>query len=431
MSNEQWTDEKKNAHHATNEERQRVSGIIALGKTHKCEDLSTRAVSEGWPLDQFRQEVLRTQYRNPRPIHTPDLEIGLTDREAGQFSFRKAILGMVTKDWRGAAFERECSDAVGKQLGRQPQGIFIPFEVQKRDLTKGTFSAGGALVATDILVGSFIDLLRNAAMVQRMGATVLGGLVGDVAIPKQSGEATAYWVGEGVAPTESQQTVAQLGLTPKTVGAYTDISRKLLLQSSMDVEGFVRTDLATILGVEIDRVAINGKGSAGEPLGILKTTGIGSVVGGTNGGAPTWALIVDLESEVGNDNAALGRLGYLSNSKIRGKLKKTEKAATTGRFIWSDEREREPGIATLNAYPAGTSNNVPSNLTKGSGTNLSAIIFGNWADLILAMWGALDLLVDPYTAGAAGTVRVRVLQDVDIAIRRAQSFSAMQDAITT
>jgi len=228
--------------------------------------------------------------------------------------------------------------------------------------------------------------------------------------------------------TESQPAFDQVSLTPNTVGGFTDYTRKMLLQSTPDIEFLVRSDLATTVATEIDRVAINGSGTGAEPTGILNTSGIGSVAGGTNGAAPTWANIVDLESAVANSNADVAALGYLTNSKVRGKLKQTEKASSTGQFVWGGDTA-EPGLGLLNGYQAGVSNNVPSNLSKGTGTNLSAIIFGNFADLLIGQWGILDLLVDPYTFSSTGTVRVVALQDVDVSVRHAESFAAMLDAI--
>lgn len=294
----------------------------------------------------------------------------------------------------------------------------------KRDLVVGTPTAGGNLVAENLLAANFIDLLRNrsALMGQNM-ATMLTGLIGDVAIPKQTGGATGYWLAESGTPTESQQTIGQVPLTPKTVGAYTDISRKLLQQSSIDVEAFVRGDLATVLGLAIDLAGIAGTGANNQPRGILNTVGIGSVIGGTNGAAPTWANIVALESEVAAANADVGRLHYLTNALVRGVLKTTEKASGTAQFVWNSN--------DVNGYTPIVSNQVPSDLTKGSAEDIcSAIIFGNFADLLIGMWGGLDLLADPYTASTSGTVRVVALQDADIAVRHAESFAAMQDALT-
>jgi HK97 family phage major capsid protein len=233
-------------------------------------------------------------------------------------------------------------------------------------------------------------------------------------------------VAESGAPTESQQAFDQVTMSPKTLGAFTDISRKLLLQSSIDIETFVRNDLATVLALEIDRAAIHGSGSSNQPTGILATSGIGSVAGGTNGAAPTLANIIGLETEVAQDNADLGSLSYLTNTKVRGKLKQTFTNSTYGDapIFGMDGR--------MNSYNTAITNMVSSTLTKGSASGVcSAIIFGNFADLIVGMWGSLDLMVDPYTSSTSGTVRVVALQDLDIAVRHPESFSAMLDALTT
>jgi hypothetical protein len=123
-------------------------------------------------------------------------------------------------------------------------------------------------------------------------------------------------------------------------------------------------------------------------------------------------------------NADVGTLAYLTNAKVRGKLKGTSKVSGQNGFVW------EAGNTPLNGYRCGVTNAVPSNLTKGTGTNLSAILFGNFADLVIGMWGTLDLMVDPYTGSTAGTVRVVALQDVDVAVRHVESFATMVDAVT-
>lgn len=356
-----------------------------------------------------------------------DGEIGMSRDDLRRYSIVRAINAAASQDWRGAEMERDASEAVSRKMGRKPEGFWVPQDVLMRDMVVGTPTAGGYTVSTDLLAQSFIELLRNKMMVRIAGATVLAGLVGDVAIPKQTGGATAYWVGESTAPTESQQTVGQVALSPSTVGAFTDISRKLLKQSSIDVEAFVRNDLTSVLGLAIDLAALHGSGSGAEPTGIAGTSGIGSVAGGDNGGAPSWANIVALETEVATDNADLGRMGYMSNAKVRGKLKSTPRTATYGDImIW------EPNANQVNGYPFHVTNQVSSALTKGTSSGVcSAIFFGNWNDLLIGMWGGLDILVDPYTGGTAGTVRVIALQDVDIAVRHAQSFAAMLDALTS
>jgi HK97 family phage major capsid protein len=418
-------------------EQQRSSEIIAIGEAYArfgVDKLAARAVREGWSVGKFRKAAMEK-------IAVPETaaDIGMSAREVQHFSFIRAIAALANptnrKAQEAAKFEREVSDAVAQKFGRSAQGMFMPSEVMRsrRDLEVGTGngSSGGKLVATDLLASSFIDLLRNRMMTLRMGAQMLTGLVGDVAIPRQTGGATAYWVAESGAPTESAPAFDQVPLSPNTVGAYTDISRKLLLQSSIDVEMFVRNDLAKVVAQAIDAAGISGTGANDQPTGILSTGSIGAVVGGANGLAPTWAHIIELWSDLAIANADFGTTGILTNAKVIGKLMSTLKASGVPGYIVEDFPNAE-GITNIGGMRGGVSNQVPSNLTKGSASGVcSAIIAGNWSDLIYGHWGALDLTVDPYSLSTTGAVRVVALQDVDVAVRHPESFSAMKDALTT
>ena len=411
-------------------EAKRAKDIIAIGEQFKLETLAAQCVRDGTSVAEFQSLAMKQMSERAKPTAT----IGLTDQEARSFSFVRAINALVNPGDRkaqdAARFEREVSDAVGAKLGRSAQGFFVPFEVQNRDLTVGSATAGGNTVGTSLLAASFIELLRNRMALDSLGVTMLTGLMGNISIPRQTGGATAYWVAESGAPTESAPAFDQVSMSPKTVGAFVDISRKLLLQSSIDIEAFVRNDLARVLALEIDRAGINGTGADNQPRGILNTAGIGSVVGGTDGLAPTWAHIVDLWSDVAVANADVGRTGYLTNSKVAGKLMTTEKAGNTAQFVCPGFPDAT-GFTSFGGARARISNQVPSNLDKGTSTGVcSAIIFGNFADVLIGMWGTLDVTVDPYTASTSGTVRVVALQDVDVAVRHAESFAAMKDALT-
>jgi HK97 family phage major capsid protein len=323
-------------------------------------------------------------------------------------------------------------------LDREVRGALIPWDlpidleaarsfaarngVERRDVTITT--GAGALQTT--VRTTLIELLRNKAIVFSLGARRLTGLVGTVVLPRQSGTTTMYWITEGNAPTESNPTIDNISLVPKTVGGFTDFSRKFLMQTGMDAEMFVREDLTTSLALEIDRVAINGSGSGAEPTGILQNSGITTLALGTNGAAPTWDAVVQLEEGVAVANADLGTLAYLTNSKVRSKLKRTQLfTGTNGMPIWDGDGE-------LNGYRAAASQQVPSNLVKGtSGAVCSAIIFGDWSQLIVGFWSGVDVLVDPYTGGTAGNVRVVTLQDADVKVRHNESFQKIVDALTT
>ena len=392
---------------AAEAERSRISDISALCDKHNMADLGRQLIESGRSIDEARAAVLDKMNIPQEPVNMSAAEIGLSEKESRSFSFLRAINYLSNPTDRSAreaaAFEIEASEAAATKLGRQSRGITVPQEVLRRDLNVGAATAGGNLVATELDAGSFIDLLRNASALDQAGATVLTGLTGNVAIPRQSGAASAYWVAESGSPTESQQTVDQVSLVPRTVAAYTDFSRRLMIQSSIDVENMVRNDLARVIALKIDAAGLYGTGASNEPLGLKFTTGIGTEDFAAD--APTFAEVVALESDVATANALLGSPVYLMNAAMRGNLKTTKKDAGSGIFIMEN--------GEVNGYRGVLSNQVASN----------DLWFGNFADLIIGYFSGLDLMVDPYTHSTSGTVRVVAMQDCDIAIRHPESFS--------
>lgn len=414
-------------------ERKRVDEIMALAARHNMRDLADQAIREGWSVERMRGAIL-DRYGDEMPTSSisGDATIGMSEREVREYSFLRAMRAAMTQDWSHAPFEREVSEQVARQLGRTTQGFYVPEDVQvgHRDITIAAPGQGASLVGTQHMSSAFIELYRNRLMVRRAGARVMSGLQGNVSIPRQAGGASANWLAdEHSAALPSEASFDDITLTPKTAAAHSVISRQLLMQSSPDVEMLVREDLAAAAAAAVDLAAINGSGASGEPLGILQTTGIGLVDIAANGGAPTWQHIVQLETEVAVDNADVGQLAYMTNARVRGKLKTTPKEAGQATYIWADVQQ-EPGVGMVNGYRAYTTNQVPANLTKGTGTGLSAIIFGNWRDLLIGEWGALEVIVNPYSLDTTGKVRITVFKSVDVAVRHAESFAAIKDAAT-
>jgi len=354
-----------------------------------------------------------------------DPSIGMSAAEVREYSILRAVRASVDGDWSQAKLERDCSEAVRTDKSR---GTFtIPHDVlvEKRDLTVGT-ATGDQLVSTDLHPESFIDLLRNRMVVQAAGATVIPGLVGDFAVPKADSGVTGYWVDEDGAPSESTSAFTQVTMTPKTVAAYEDISRKMLQQGTPAADNLVRNDLAKTLAIAIDLAGLHGTGASYQPTGIAATSGIGSVAGGANGLAPAWSHLVNLETEIAQDNADIGSMAYITSAKVRGKMKQTAKVSSTDSFMLWDG-----GSTPLNGYPAFVSNQVSDVLTKGTSTaKCSAIFFGVWEQLIIGLWGGLDILVNPYILSTTGQIRIQAFQSVDLCVRYPQAFSAMLDALT-
>lgn len=408
-------------------QRNHAAEISAIAATIKGgAELALSAIQRGITVEEFQAEAIRHLSSQPKPT----ADIGMTDKEVRQFSLVRALNALANPEdadaRKAAGFEFEASRAAAQKAGKRARGFMMPLDVMRAsDMVVGTAGKGGNLVATDLLSGSFIDILRNTMVLDRLGVVMLTGLQGDIAIPKQTGANTTYWLAEDGKPTSGGITISQVPLTPKTVGAKTSLSRRLLLQSSLDVELMARRDLAVAIGLAIQQAAINGSGTNNQPKGILGGhVATPTIAGGTNGAAPTWEHIVGLETAVAVANADVGTLGYLTNAKVRGKLKTASKVSGQNGFIW------ENGDTPLNGYQAAITNAVPSNLTKGTGTNLSAAIYGNWADMVIGMWGVLDIMVNPYAESDSGGVVINALQDVDIAVRNTESFATFADIIT-
>lgn len=342
------------------------------------------------------------------------LDLALRD-----FSLVRAIASQVPNLGVDASRERELSAEVAKRSGRQFEGMAIPMSVFNHPLEHRVITTsapgggpGSNLIGTDHLGGQYIDLLRSKLVIRRLGARILSGLVGNVDIPKLKASATAGWVAENAALTPSDQQHTKVSLTPKHAGALTEFSRNMLLQSSPDIEQLVRADFASILARAVDRVAIKGGGS-NEPSGILEHPDVNTSV---SMAMPTWedvlSLIAAVEEADGEGMAFLTRPGVVRTLR------------STPRVAGTDSRMIMEAAATLADYPLASSTLVP---LEGDD---SALIFGNFSELLIGYWSEFDLLVNPFesTAYAKGNVQVRGMLTCDVEVRHGESFAAALDA---
>jgi len=384
--------------------------IVELGSRHNQSEMARKAIYEGRSIEEFRGELLEA-IGSTRALE--DQNVGMDKKEMQRFSLTRAIHALANPTDRraqeAAAFEFECSRAAAEQYGTTAQGLMLPAEVLstwKRTMNSGDDSN---LFGDDFRGGDFIDALRNQSSVMQAGARMLGGLSGDVKIPKKTGVSAAAWIDtEGADSAATEMTVGQISLSPKTLGAHTDVTRQLLIQSSLDVENLIRDDLTRALALAIDKAGLEGTGLNGQPTGILSTAGINSTTFGAAN--PTFAEVVAMETAVAEDNALQGNLSYILPASMYGALKTTEKATGTAQFVV------EPG-GSVNGYRGIVSNQC----TAGN------MYFGNFDDLLIGMFGGLDLTVDPYSLSKSGTVRLVALQSVDAAVRHAVSFAVGND----
>ena len=337
------------------------------------------------------------------------------------FSFIRA-LNSLSQNRGLEGFERELSDTVSRRVGRQSGGFFIPDGDynNRRDLNAtGVATLGGNTIQTDVLGGSFIELLATEVIAFRLGVRQLTGLVGDVAIPSGASGATAYWVAENAQTTPSQPTFGQVGLTPHRLSATTIVSKRLIAQSSIDAEGYVRRHLAETIARELDRAIFAGSGSDGQPTGILNTDNVGSV---TFGAAASMAKLIEFETAIAAANALTGPLAYVVSPATRSKLRSAPMIGSAfPRFLW----ENAEGVkivgseGMVNGYRAVATNHLAIG---------NEVLFGNWQDAIVGSWDGLDIVVDPYTLADKHQLKITVNMLCDIAVRHPGSFCISSDS---
>lgn len=408
-------------------EAERKRAIENLAKANRIADSVRDAwIEQGYSLEAVSKDLLAILEERGKTNPQPASKIGLSRSEAERFSLARAIRACAGKSWqKDAPYELEVTRTVAQKLGKvaDDNRFCVPFEVLerqhnllevdamrqalglgRRDLTVATAGAGGYLVETANV--GFIDMLRNRSVAFRMGARRLSGLQGNVTVPRQSAAATAVWLAnEAATITESQQTFVQLSLSPKSVGAYTEISRQLLLQSSPGAEGIVSSDLSRVVALAADLAVINGSGASGQPTGIINTAGIGSVTGTSL----AYPGILEFQTDVAGSNVTPSSGGYVTTPAVAALMMQRVKFTSTASPLW----EGNVWDGSMSGFTAMSSNQMPA----------ANMLFGDWAEVVVGEWGVLEIEVNPYANFQAGIVGVRAIYSLDVAVQRPFAFS--------
>lgn len=389
-----------------------------------------RWIGAGLTVNQATEEVLDILTKRAEQ-NTQMGQLDMSKKEVKQYSLLRAIGAIVDQNWTKAGLELEAHKAIQEKVKRAPasnNAFFVPLDIQarsidvrdeamereiarrvamatgRRDLTVGTGNAGGFLVGTSNQ--GFIELARNQTVLYALGARRLGGLTDSITIPRQTSGATPYWLAtEATAITESQLVLGQISMTPKTVGAYTEISRQLTLQANPDAENLVMVDLAAQVAVDKDAKGINGSGASGQPTGLLNTSGTGSVTGTSI----AYAGIIEFQTDVFGGNTLMAGSAYLTTGTVAGLLKQRVKFSSTASPLWDGRLE----MGNVDGYTGMASNQVPA----------GTLIFGDFSQILIGEWGVLEVDVNPYANFQAGIIGVRAISSMDVAVRYPSAFS--------
>ena len=400
-------------------EGERIREISALARKFNATDEAEKAINEGTSLDGFRAFILDKKVGVATEVRT-DPNIGMSKKEAGQFSLMRAFRDVVNHgELRG--LEKEASEAAAKHFGRsmKPGAICMPNEVAELDLGRAlnldtravnatTFGQGGATVQNQY--GPMIEILNNASLLDKLGITTISGLVGDLVLPQQITGATGYWVSETGALSDSAPTFSQKTMVPHRCGATIPYTTQFLAQTSIGAEAFLRSELMTRLALLQDLAGLEGTGNAGQPLGLKNTSGINATV--TFGGAAVWADVVEFETGIAVDNADIGSMGFALSSATVGKWKTILKDSVAGAGYLISES------GTANGYGVQRSNQITNNIA----------FFGVWSQLVKGNWAGMEFIIDPYALKKSGQVEITVNALCDFLVRQPLAFNVSTDS---
>ncbi len=354
-----------------------------------------------------------------------------------KYSLLRAIRSCCEHGQRTPAdgLEAEVSqELIRRSPGHQTRGFLIPWDtmIPARERRNLDMTAGAGGVAT-VVLDHAIDALRRKLVCGQAGA-IIGNLAedspGQLALPRLSSVSAASWVGDDQGPSQSNATLDQVLLQAHTCTTYTDLTRRMISSATPDFQDLVLIpDLMRGIGRAVDLAALNGPGTAYQPLGLLQNTNIPTILPAAdsgNGGAIAFADLAALEQLVANvdGDPAGASMAMVTSPALRSKLRRTDKGnAGSGINIWGDS-------AKLLDYPGFTSTAIPANLTRGTGSALSVLLYGNFADLVIQLFTAIDVIVNPFLQSVSGVVRVSAFQDLDVVPRHINSFAKLVAAIT-
>lgn len=410
--------------------------IMSLARRHNKADLGDKALERGIALDQFRAELLEQ-------IEVPTLDanpaaVDAKPAERRSYSFGRMIQAQVTGNYSKAGFEREMSEEIAHRTGKASQGMYVP------DFAWGSRSGVMTTAATGAIAGEnvadafvptiqrgdlFIEALRAKQVMAELGVTYLGGLTNRIRIPSIATGASAGFVEEAGDVSDQSPVDGSLTLQPRTLGAYAQISRLLAMESIPSIEQVVQDDLLRSIADKIEYYAIQGSGSSGQPTGLLNASiGDVDISAGTDVAALTWADITDIVKTVEDANGIVNQAaqGWLTNPKVKAKMANTVKVASTDSIMLLNDP-----WDNIYGHRAAFTSNVPSDLDPGDGgSDASAIFFGDFSQLMVGLFGAPSIIVDPYTNSKSGDVVISIMQEVDVGVRNTASFCKADEVST-
>jgi HK97 family phage major capsid protein/HK97 family phage prohead protease len=388
----------------------RCTELVALHEGHEF-DLP-KAISEKRSVEDVMKEVLKRMQSK-----TAAGEIGMTKEETKRFSMIRLVRALANpyskKAQEEAAFELEACRAVestvSKERTRQhDNSIFLPHEVQSRQMRANTITTGGqgAGAVPEVHVpSSFIEFLRNELLLPKLGATVMDNLTGVLQIPKQTTGSAVGWVAEDGTIGKTDATFINVPFSAKYAAGYIEITRAMLMNNDLAVENIIMTDLALAFAEAINTAFFEGDGEDNSPTGILNMDGVQTVVAAAMNIQRFLEMQEKLSTaKIGNTNTAY----VLTSALLYQAMGKLRDAGVSGYLIEKDILAGKP-------------------VFEGLGISGDHAIYGKFINMVVGNWGPVEIWTNPYQSDKAN-IQLWGYAGTNIMCRRPTGFVVAKNA---
>lgn len=397
--------------------------IKALATKFNQQDLALDYIEQGKSAEEFKDAILAKMSAGGGGQIIDSTANLMTGKEARQYSYARAMLAAtnIRLGIQDNCLESEVSAELAKRVPVnmvQHGGFFVPL-VKNAGLDSHTTNAGSEFVFTQY-GGEIIEALRNMSVCSTLGSRILTGLSAPIGFPKVTSEGAATWVAEnpGSDASDTDDATDIVTISPKGLTRSSSISRMLLTTGAGDGDAMIRNSISAALALAIDRAGIHGSGASNQPTGIYAASGVNAKA---MGGVPTFGKLIDMITEVAKDNAIMGSLGWACTPGMAGKLLQTLVASAAGSSMIFTGKITD---GMIGGYRAIASNQVSSVMTGSTTTGGSehGIVFGNWSDLLIGIFGGLEILVDPFAKKKQGMIEYTLYGMADVQLRHGESF---------
>lgn len=421
----------------------RAAALIALGEEYKefVTNADIRAAVEGGTTvgafkEAIADKIIKARDAN-KILPLGGQVVNSLGRDSRRYSVKMATRYMFNRMSNGSLFagqdftlEKEVSDEIAKRSGQETPGVFIATILPaQRDIQAGTNAAAAVMTTTQPEV---IEILRNRAKLIQIGARRLSGLEGILKMPRQITAVTSSWLAETIGTAASDLSLDSISLSPKRLSTQSIYTIELLAQSSPDIEALLRADQESVIALSIDSAGLSGSGVAPIPKGALNYAGLASVTPTgaalANGKFLSYVDVVAFETDVAVANADVATMGWLMTPEVRGLMKTTQKfPGVMSNPIWPDSGPIDP--ANLQEGPLGYRAGVTNQLPKtGHSVTIDlhghAVLFGDFSTVLIGDWGAMEVIMDPYTKAGNGEYVVTQRGLFDVQLRHVEKLAA-------